>query len=186
MMDNGFITGSNGKRADCRNIVLILTTNAGAQDAEKNNIGFGTQDKDYSDKELKKFFTPEFRNRLDAVITFNKLGKETIVKVVDKFIDEMREQVKEKGIRIKIDKDATNWLIDKGFDKKMGARPLQRVIDKEIKRPLAKMMLFGDLKNGGWVTITVENDRIVLVSKPKLPKTPLLMVDHLENAVLDN
>ena len=186
MMDNGFITGSNGKRADCRNIVLILTTNAGAQDAEKNNIGFGTQDKDYSDKELKKFFTPEFRNRLDAVITFNKLGKETIVKVVDKFIDEMREQVKEKGIRIKIDKDATNWLIDKGFDKKMGARPLQRVIDKEIKRPLAKMMLFGDLKNGGWVTITVENDRIVLVSKPKLPKTPLLMVDHLENAVQDN
>jgi len=186
MMDNGFITGSNGKRADCRNIVLILTTNAGAQDSEKNNIGFGSQEKDYSDKELKKFFTPEFRNRLDAVITFNKLSKETIVKVVEKFIDEMREQVKDKGIRIKIDKEATTWLIDNGFDKKMGARPLQRVIDKEIKRSLAKMMLFGDLKNGGWLTITVENNKIMLVAKPKLPKTPLLMVDTIEHAVQDN
>jgi ATP-dependent Clp protease ATP-binding subunit ClpA len=186
IMDNGFITGSNGKRADCRNIVLILTTNAGAQDAEKNNIGFGSQEKDYSDKELKKFFTPEFRNRLDAVITFNKLGKETVVKVVEKFIDEMRDQVKDKGIRIKIDKEATNWLIDNGFDKKMGARPLQRVIDKEIKRSLAKMMLFGDLKNGGWLTITVEDNKIALVAKPKLPKTPLLMVDTVENAVQSN
>ena len=186
MMDNGFITGSNGKRADCRNIVLILTTNAGAQDAEKNAIGFGAQSKDYSDKELKKFFTPEFRNRLDAIITFNKLGKETIVKVIDKFMDELREQVKEKGIRVKIDKDATNWLIDNGFDSKMGARPLQRVIDKQIKRPLAKMMLFGDLKNGGWLTITVEDNKIVLVAKPKLPKTPLLMVDNIEHAVQDN
>jgi ATP-dependent Clp protease ATP-binding subunit ClpA len=186
MMDNGFITGSNGKRADCRNIVLILTTNAGAQDAEKNNIGFGSQEKDYSDKELKKFFTPEFRNRLDAVITFNKLGKETVVKVVDKFIDEMRDQVKEKGIRIKIDKEATNWLIDNGFDPKMGARPLQRVIDKEIKRPLAKMMLFGDLKNGGWLTITVQEGKISLAAKPKLPKTPLLMVDTAEHAVQGN
>jgi len=186
MMDNGFITGSNGKRADCRNIVLILTTNAGANEAEKNAIGFGAQEKDYSDKELKKFFTPEFRNRLDAIITFSKLGKETVVKVIDKFMDELREQVKDKGIRVKIDKDATNWLIEHGFDNKMGARPLQRVIDKEIKRPMAKMMLFGDLKNGGWLTITVENDKIVLVAKPKLPKTPLLMVDHLENAVQDN
>jgi len=186
MMDNGFITGSNGKRADCRNIVLILTTNAGANEAEKNAIGFGAQEKDYSDRELKKFFTPEFRNRLDAVITFNKLAKETIVKVIDKFMDELREQVKEKGIRIKIDKDATTWLIDNGYDSKMGARPLQRVIDKEIKRPMAKMMLFGDLRNGGWLTLTVEDNKIMLVAKPKLPKTPLLMVDTVENAIQSN
>jgi ATP-dependent Clp protease ATP-binding subunit ClpA len=183
MMDNGFITGSNGKQADCRNLILILTTNAGAQDAEKNVIGFGTQEKDYNDKDLKKFFTPEFRNRLDGIVTFNKLAKETMVKVVNKFIDALKEQVKEKGIRIKIDKEATNWLIDKGFDPKMGARPLQRVIDKEIKRDLARMMLFGDLKNGGWVTITIENDKIVLVSKPKVAKIPLLTTDNmLENA----
>jgi ATP-dependent Clp protease ATP-binding subunit ClpA len=180
MMDNGFITGSNGKKADCRNIVLILTTNAGAQSAEKNNIGFGKQEKDYSDADLKKFFTPEFRNRLDGIITFNKLGKETMVKVVNKFIDELRDQVKSKAIRIKVSKDAINWLIDKGFDPKMGARPLQRVIDKEIKRDLAKLMLFGDLKNGGILTIGLEDDKIVLTSKPKQPKIIIAPVEVTE------
>jgi ATP-dependent Clp protease ATP-binding subunit ClpA len=183
IMDNGFITGSNGKKADCRNIVLILTTNAGAQDAEKNTIGFGAQSKDYSDKDLKKFFTPEFRNRLDAVITFNKLNKETMVKVVTKFIDELREQVKEKGIRIKINNEATNWLIAKGFDSKMGARPLQRVIDKEIKRDLARMMLFGDLKNGGWLTISISDDKIALVAKGKASKVPMLAIETTDHAV---
>ncbi len=177
MMDNGFVTGSNGKKADCRNLILILTTNAGAQSAEKNAIGFGQQAKDYSDADLKKFFTPEFRNRLDGIITFNKLGKETMAKVVTKFLDEVRDQVKDKGIRIKVDKAATEWLIEKGFDPKMGARPLQRVIDKEIKRDLARMMLFGELKAGGWLTITVENDKIVLVAKAKAPKVPLLTVE---------
>ena len=179
MMDNGFITGSNGKKADCRQLVLILTTNAGATEADKNAIGFGAQQKEYSDKELNKFFTPEFRNRLDGIITFSKLGKDTMVKIVNKFIDELREQVKEKGVRIKIDKEATNWLLEKGFDTKMGARPLQRVIDKEIKRDLAKMMLFGDLKNGGWLTITVNEDKIELVVKPKTPKVPLLSIEPL-------
>jgi ATP-dependent Clp protease ATP-binding subunit ClpA len=177
LMDNGFITGSNGKKADCRNLVLILTTNAGAQSSEKNAIGFGKQDKDYSDADLKKFLTPEFRNRLDGVVTFNKLGKDTMVKIVNKFIDELKEQVKEKAIRIKINKEATEWLITKGFDPKMGARPLQRVIDKEIKRDLAKMMLFGDLKNGGWATITVEDDHLSIIAKAKEPKVPLLTVD---------
>jgi len=186
IMDNGFITGSNGKKADCRNIVLILTTNAGAQDADKNTIGFGAQEKDYSDKDLKKFFTPEFRNRLDAVITFNKLNKETMVKVVTKFIDELREQVKDKGIRIKINNEATNWLIAKGFDSKMGARPLQRVIDKEIKRDLARMMLFGDLKNGGWLTISIDDDKISLVAKSKASKVPMLAIENNENAVQAN
>ena len=170
IMDNGFITGSNGKKADCRNLVLILTTNAGAQSAEKNAIGFGKQEKDYSDADLKKFFTPEFRNRLDGIITFNKLGKDAMIKVVNKFIDELRDQVKEKAIRIKITKDATNWLLEKGFDPKMGARPMQRVIDKDIKRDLAKMMLFGELKDGGWLTIGIEDDKILLSAKPKVSK----------------
>jgi ATP-dependent Clp protease ATP-binding subunit ClpA len=174
MMDNGFITGSNGKKADCRNLVLILTTNAGAQSAEKNQIGFGAQGKDYSDADLKKFFTPEFRNRLDGIITFNKLGKETMVKIVNKFVDELKDQVKDKGIRIKINKEAIEWLIEKGFDPKMGARPLQRVIDKEIKRDLAKQMLFGDLKNGGWATISIVDDKVALVTKAKEPKVALL------------
>jgi ATP-dependent Clp protease ATP-binding subunit ClpA len=186
MMDNGFITGSNGKQADCRNLILILTTNAGAQNAEKNAIGFGAQEKVYSDADLKKFLTPEFRNRLDGIITFNKLGKEATIKVVDKFIEELRNQVKEKGIRIKIDKEATNWLIAKGFDPKMGARPLQRVIDKEIKRDLARMMLFGDLKNGGWLQISIADDKILLSAKSKTTKVPLLSVDPVEDAVQTN
>ena len=167
MMDNGFVTGSNGKKADCRNLILIITTNAGASDAEKNTIGFGTQETTYSDKALKKFFAPEFRNRLDGVVTFGKLTKETMIKIVGKFMVEVKEQVKEKGIKIKITDDAIDWLIEKGFDSKMGARPLQRVIDKDIKRPLAKMMLFGDLKNGGGLTISVTDGALTLVSKAK-------------------
>jgi ATP-dependent Clp protease ATP-binding subunit ClpA len=183
IMDNGFITGSNGKQADCRQLILILTTNAGAQSAEKNAIGFGAQEKDYSDADLKKFFTPEFRNRLDGIITFKKLGKPVMVKIVNKFIDELRDQVKEKGIRVKINNDAIEWLLTKGFDPKMGARPLQRVIDKEIKRNLAKMMLFGDLKNGGWATISLDGDQLMIVTKGKTPKVPLLTSDTIvENA----
>ena len=170
MMDNGFITGSNGKKADCRNLVLILTTNAGAQSAEKLNIGFGTQEKSYSDSDLKKFFTPEFRNRLDAIITFNKLSKDNMIKVVDKFIDEVRVQVKSKGIKIKTTKSAIEWFVEKGFDPKMGARPLHRLIDKEVKRDLAKLMLFGELKNGGTLTIDVDADSIKLIAKSKAQK----------------
>jgi ATP-dependent Clp protease ATP-binding subunit ClpA len=170
MMDNGFITGSNGKQADCRNIILIITTNAGASDAEKNKIGFGTQEVTYSDAALKKFFAPEFRNRLDAVVTFSKLTKETMTKVVEKFIEELRAQVKEKGVKIRINKEALEYLIDKGFDPKMGARPLQRVIDKDIKRNLAKMMLFGALKNGGTANITLDKDQLMIVAVPKASK----------------
>jgi ATP-dependent Clp protease ATP-binding subunit ClpA len=181
MMDNGFITGSNGKVADCRNLILIITTNAGASDAEKNTIGFGEQEQTYSDKALKKFFAPEFRNRLDAVITFGKLTKETMIKIVGKFMVEVREQVKDKAIKIKITDEAIDWLIEKGFDKKMGARPLQRVIDKEIKRPLAKRMLFGDLKNGGILNIGVVDNNLFLHVKTKAPK---VVVD--ETASIDS
>ena len=187
MMDNGFITGSNGKQADCRNLILILTTNAGAADADKNAIGFGAQQKDYSDRDLKKFFTPEFRNRLDAVITFNKLHRETIVKVVEKFLDELRAQVKDKSIKIKVDKEAINWLVDNGYDSKMGARPLQRVIDKEIKKDLAKMMLFGELRGGGWLSVSVVDNKIALASKGKLLDVPLLAIEESkENVNQDN
>jgi ATP-dependent Clp protease ATP-binding subunit ClpA len=185
VMDNGFVTGSNGKKADCRNLILILTTNAGAESAEKNAIGFGAQEKDYSDADLKKFLTPEFRNRLDGIVTFNKLGKDTMVKIVTKFMDELRAQVKEKGIKIKLDKESTNWIIAKGFDSKMGARPLQRLIDKEIKRPLAKLMLFGELKNGGLLAISVLDDKLVLIPTPKPSKVPLLTVDSTETKVTE-
>jgi ATP-dependent Clp protease ATP-binding subunit ClpA len=170
MMDNGFVTGSNGKQADCRNLVLIITTNAGASDAEKNKIGFGEQTTEYSDAALKKFFSPEFRNRLDAVVTFKKLTKETMIKIVGKFMLEIKDQVKEKSIKLKVTNEAIDFMIEKGFDPKMGARPLHRVIDKEIKRPLAREMLFGELTNGGSVTVDVVADKLVLVSKPKISR----------------
>jgi ATP-dependent Clp protease ATP-binding subunit ClpA len=163
IMDNGRITGSNGKEADARNCVLILTTNLGAQDAEKNNIGFGdSQDKEYEDKELKKFFSPEFRNRLDGIITFGKLTKEVMMKVVGKFLVELKAQVADKNVEISITNEALDALVDRGFDRKMGARPLQRVIDKEIKRPLARKLLFGNLKNGGKVSIDFKGNEFTL------------------------
>lgn len=186
MMDNGFVTGSNGKKADCRNLILIITTNAGAQDSEKNQIGFGSQEKEYEDKALKKFFAPEFRNRLDGVVTFGKLNKETMIKIVGKFMVEVREQVKDKGIKIKITDEAIDWLIEKGFDSKMGARPLQRVIDKEIKRPLAKLMLFGDLRKGGNVGIAVSNNQLVLNVKIKTPKVIIDEIISIDPNQTDN
>jgi ATP-dependent Clp protease ATP-binding subunit ClpA len=163
IMDNGKITGSNGKVADARNCILILTTNLGAQEADKNAIGFGeTMDKEYEDTDLKKFFAPEFRNRLDGVITFGKLDKNTMIKIVGKFLLELKKQVTTKGIAITVTDEALDYLVDKGFDRKMGARPLQRVIDNEIKKPLSKKMLFGDLKDGGSVIIDYRNDELKL------------------------
>lgn len=164
VMDNGKLTGSNGKEADARNCTLILTTNLGAKDAEKNTIGFGGDDSDhvYEDKALKKFFSPEFRNRLDGVITFAKLGKPVMMKIVGKFLLELKNMVKDKNIKINVSDEALDYLVDKGFDPKMGARPLQRVIDQEIKRPLSKQILFGSLKNGGTVTIDFKDGEIML------------------------
>jgi ATP-dependent Clp protease ATP-binding subunit ClpA len=164
IMDNGKVTGANGKEADARNCILILTTNLGAKDAEKNTIGF-SEDFDvenYEDKELKKFFAPEFRNRLDGVITFAKLGKEVMMKIVGKFLLELKNMVTEKNVIIDITDEALDYLVDKGFDPKMGARPLQRVIDKDIKRPLSRELLFGNLKNGGNVTVDVKDGELVL------------------------
>ena len=163
VMDNGKLTGSNGKEADARNCVLILTTNLGAKAAEKNTIGFGEEaENNYEDTELKKFFSPEFRNRLDGVITFAKLGKPVMLKIVGKFLVELRDMVKEKNVEIAVSNEALDALVEKGFDPKNGARPLQRVIDKEIKRPLSRELLFGSLKEGGKVTIDFSNGEFSL------------------------
>ena len=163
VMDNGRITGSNGKEADARNCILIMTTNLGAQEAEKNAIGFTeSMDKEYEDGELKKFFPPEFRNRLDGVVTFGKLDKPVMLKIVGKFLLELKNQVKDKDIAITVTDEALDYLVDKGFNPKMGARPLQRVIDNDIKRPLSRKMLFGDLKTGGSVTIDYRDNELKL------------------------
>jgi len=163
VMDNGMVTGSNGKEADARNTILILTTNLGAQEAEKNTIGFtDEEDREYEDKEMKKFFAPEFRNRLDGTITFAKLGKEVMIKIVGKFLVELKDMVKDKNVTITVSDEALDYLVDKGFNKKMGARPLQRVIDSEIKKPLSRQLLFGDLRNGGALNVDVGDSGLVL------------------------
>jgi len=174
IMDNGFVTGSNGKTADCRNVVLILTTNLGAAEAETNTVGFGEMEKDLDDGELKKFFAPEFRNRLDGIMTFGKLDKNTMIKIVGKFLVDLKVMLTDKGVETTISDEAIDFLIDKGFDSKMGARPLQRVIDNDIKTPLSKVLLFGDLKNGGTLHINVKDgafDLQTVKSKSKEPET---------------
>ena len=168
LMDNGKITGSDGKEADARNCILILTTNLGAEQAEKNTIGFSQDmDLDYGDEEFKRFFAPEFRNRLDGVVVFGKLDKPIMLKIVGKFLVELRNMLTEKNVKCEISDNALDHLVDNGFDSKMGARPMQRYIDKNIKRPLSKLLLFGDLKDGGTVKIDVEKDKIKLIPLEK-------------------
>jgi len=155
-MDNGFITGSNGKQADGRNTILIMTSNLGARDNENNTIGFGDMAKtDEDDKAVKKFFAPEFRNRLDAIVKFSKLEMPVVIQIVKKFIGELNTQLKDKGIEIVADAEALRWIADKGYDSKMGARPLSRLIDTEIKSPLSRRVLFGDLVDGGKISISI-------------------------------
>jgi ATP-dependent Clp protease ATP-binding subunit ClpA len=160
-MDNGFVTGSNGKVADGRNTILIMTSNLGAADNENNTIGFGDLGRDGEDeKAVKKFFAPEFRNRLDGIIKFTKLSQDTVSQIVKKFIEELNDQLKDKGIEIVAGANAVRWLSEKGYDSKMGARPLARLIDNKVKSPLSRRVLFGDLVDGGRVNITVENDEL--------------------------
>jgi ATP-dependent Clp protease ATP-binding subunit ClpA len=160
-MDNGFVTGSNGKVADGRNTILIMTSNLGARDNENNTIGFGELERDgEDDKAIKKFFSPEFRNRLDGVIKFNKLGSEIVVQIAKKFVSDLNAQLKDKGIEIVATAKAYRWLAEKGYDKKMGARPLARIIDNEVKSPLSRRVLFGDLANGGRVNIDIVDDKL--------------------------
>ncbi len=160
-MDNGFVTGSNGKVADGRNTILIMTSNLGAADNERNTIGFGDLEREgEDDKAIKKFFSPEFRNRLDGVIKFNKLSSDTVVQIVKKFITDLNTQLKDKGIEIVATAKTYRWLAERGYDKKMGARPLARIIDNEIKSPLSRRVLFGDLASGGRVNIDIVDDKL--------------------------
>ena len=169
-MDNGFVTGSNGKQADGRNSILIMTSNLGAADNERNSIGFDDLEKfDEDEKAVKNFFAPEFRNRLDGIVKFGKLSQEVVSTIVVKFINELNAQVKDKNIIIKAKSDAVEWLSKKGYNKKMGARPLTRLIDTEIKTPLSKKVLFGELVEGGIVTISIAEDKPVFDIKP-MPK----------------
>ena len=169
-MDNGFVTGSNGKQADGRNTILIMTSNLGAADNESNAIGFDNQEKTgEDDKAAKKFFAPEFRNRLDGTIKFDKLDQSVVSSIVHKFLKELNGQLKDKNIVINANPEVVSYLADKGYSPKLGARPLGRVIDNEIKTPLSKKVLFGELVDGGKVDLSIENKKITFNITP-LPK----------------
>ena len=163
IMDEGTIQGNNGKSANCKNIVLILTTNLGADQLEKNAMGFNTtKDAEYDDKDMKRFFAPEFRNRLDATVVFAKLSKEVLIKIVGKFMLELKNMLKEKSVKLELTNVAIDYLVENGYDSKMGARPMQRLIDDKIKQPLSKELLFGKLKQGGEVKVTANDKGLVL------------------------
>jgi ATP-dependent Clp protease ATP-binding subunit ClpA len=186
LMDNGFVTGSNGKKADARNAIVILTSNLGASDAEKNGIGFGSIDKDGEiNNAVNSFFKPEFRNRLDGIIQFGKLDQTTMIKIIKKFVDELNAQIKDKNVFVKPDTDAVDLLIKKGFNKKMGARPLARAIDEHIKKPLSREILFGRLVNGGVVEITADDDKFSFKFADILP-VEKAKIEEVEDESLSN
>ena len=167
VMDNGRLTDHHGKTVDFRNVVLIMTTNAGAADMASQGIGFGDVSKeDASEEAVKRMFTPEFRNRLDAVVPFAYLGRDTVARVVDKFILQLELQLAEQNVDIQFDQDARAWLADKGYDRLYGARPMGRLIQEKIKQPLAEELLFGKLADGGEVSVTMKD------AKPSFELTP--------------
>lgn len=159
VMDNGTLTDTNGRKIDFRNVIVIMTSNAGAQDMNRASIGFSIQDHSTDGMEaLKKLFTPEFRNRLDAIIQFKPLDENVIIAIVDKFLIKLEAKLEPKGVVLQIDNKARRWLADKGFDKQMGARPMTRLIQEHIKKPLADALLFGELSHGGGTVKVSESD----------------------------
>ncbi len=161
VMDNGTLTDSNGRKADFRNTILVMTTNAGAEQMSRASMGFTLQDHTLDAGEaIKKVFTPEFRNRLDATIQFKALDTNVILNVVDKFLIELESQLEAKKVSMTVSDAARRWLAEKGYDPKMGARPMARVIQDEIKQVLADELLFGELTNGGRVKIDIKNGRL--------------------------
>ena len=161
LMDKGFITGSNGKRADARNSLVIMTSNLGAADMEKNAIGFGDQERaGDDDKAVKKYFKPEFRNRLDGVVKFNKLDKLSLRKIVGKMIAELNELLVDQNLQVHVTENAVDKIINEGYDSKMGARPMSRKITQLIRVPLSKKILFETIEPGSTVRVDCKNDTI--------------------------
>ena len=159
VMDHGTLTDNNGRKADFRNVIIVMTTNAGAEIAARASMGFSQQDHSTDDTEIiKKTFSPEFRNRLDSIIRFNALDEKTIMHITDKFIMQLEEQLADKNVTINIDKKARKWMAKHGYDKAMGARPMERLIQDKVKRALADELLFGGLSSGGEVSVTVNEE----------------------------
>ncbi|OGV26744.1 MAG: ATP-dependent Clp protease ATP-binding subunit ClpA [Legionellales bacterium RIFCSPHIGHO2_12_FULL_37_14] len=166
IMDHGVLTDTNGRHADFRHIVLVMTSNAGAQEMARPSVGFKQQDhSDEGVSAVNRFFSPEFRNRLDAIINFAALDQKTVGFIVDKFIIELEEQLHQKGVNIQVDANAREWLIEHGYDKAMGARPMARLIQEQVKKPLADELLFGKLADGGMVTLKVKDNELYFESQ---------------------
>ncbi|MDP5306440.1 ATP-dependent Clp protease ATP-binding subunit ClpA [Paracoccus spongiarum] len=184
VMDHGRLTDHNGRQVDFRNVILIMTSNAGASDMQKAAIGFGRDKREGEDTAaIERTFTPEFRNRLDAVISFTPLSREVVVHVVEKFVLQLEAQLMDRNVHIELTPEAADWLAEKGYDDRMGARPLGRVIQENIKKPLAEELLFGRLTKGGVVRVKIEDDKPVFdISGPDAPRigkarTPLLTAE---------
>ena len=171
VMDHGKLTDHNGRTTDFRNVVLIMTSNAGASEMSKAAIGFGRDRREGEDTAaIERTFSPEFRNRLDAVVSFAPLDRDVIAQVVEKFVLQLEAQLMDRNVTIEITKAAADWLGDKGYDDKMGARPLARVIQEHIKKPLAEELLFGKLAKGGIVKVAVKSNKLDLqIEEPKKP-----------------
>ncbi len=179
VMDHGTLTDNNGRKADFRNVILIMTTNAGAMEISRASIGFTQQDHSSDGLAvIKKMFTPEFRNRLDSVIEFQALDRKSVLRVVDKLVLELESQLEEHDVTLDLDPDARRWIAERGYDPKMGARPMARVIQENIKRPLAEYLLFGDLAQGGDARIVVgDDDQLRLIAVPNTKK-----LEHLSES----
>ena len=179
VMDHGTLTDNNGRKADFRNVILVMTTNAGAQEMSRASIGFTNQDHSSDGMEvIRKKFSPEFRNRLDAIIQFAPLEMNSILRVVDKLVVELEARLGNNNVTLELGDDARHWIAERGYDPKMGARPMARIIQEQIKRPLAEELLFGSLSDGGHVKITVgDDDTLVLNAEPVLRE-----LEHLPDA----
>jgi ATP-dependent Clp protease ATP-binding subunit ClpA len=175
MLDEGHVTSANGKRADCKNTIIIMTSNLGARDSENNNIGFGSMEKTgEDDKALKEFFRPELRNRIDKVCKFTKLDSLAIKKIVIKFVDQLKVSLASKNIRLNLSEAVIEHLADKGYDNKMGARPLSRKIDELIRVPLSKKILFERLSDCD-IQINLDQDQLVFVPSAST------VIPHVDN-----
>ena len=173
VMDNGRLTDQHGKTVDFRNVILIMTTNAGASDMARETLGFGNLTREGEDEQaVQRMFTPEFRNRLDAIVPFGYLPTEVVARVVDKFILQLELQLADRSVHIRLDDAAKNWLTEKGYDKLYGARPMGRLIQEKIKQPLAEELLFGKLVHGGEVTVVLKDNALSFAIEPAAPKKP--------------
>jgi ATP-dependent Clp protease ATP-binding subunit ClpA len=173
VMDHGALTDNNGRKADFRNVILVMTTNAGAAESARRSMGLIEHAHESDAIEvIRRMFTPEFRNRLDAIVQFAPLGRAEILRVVDKFLMEFEEQLAAKGVHLDVDEQARIWISDHGYDVKMGARPMSRLIQESLKRPLAEELLFGKLANGGNVHVTVKDDKLSFELEGKAAAVP--------------